>query len=128
MERGDRFETIHAAKEAINRYVLDNGESFKVKRSDKKQYHIICKEQDCRFSIQASTSSKEVVSVTGVKPHTCSPTVYYNNRRAHSVSYLIEHHRAAIIDNRNITTAQIWSNERLQFNNEIGYMPAYRTI
>jgi hypothetical protein len=36
MECGDRFETIQAAKEAINRCVLDNGESFKVKRSDKK--------------------------------------------------------------------------------------------
>ena len=128
MERGDRFESIQAAKEAINRYVIDNGESFKVKRSDKKQYHIICKEHGCGFSIRAATSSKEVVSITGVMPHMCSPVVHYNNRHAHAVSYLIEHHRAAIIDNRKITPAQIQSNERLQYNNEIGYMPAYRTI
>jgi hypothetical protein len=85
--------------------VLDNGESFKVKKSDKKRYSIVCKEHGCRFSIRAATSSKEVVSITGVKPYTCSPTVYYNNRRAHSVSYLIKHHCAAIIDNRKITTA-----------------------
>jgi hypothetical protein len=75
-----------------------------VKRSDKKQYHIICKER-CGFSIQAATSSKGVVSITGVEPYTCSPAVHYNNQRAHSVSYLIEHHCAAIIDNCKITTA-----------------------
>jgi len=105
MERGDQFETIQVAKEAINRYVLDNGESFKVKRLDKKQYHIICKEHSCGFSIRAATSSKEVVSITSVMPHTCSPAIHYNNRHAHAVSYLIEHHHTIIIDNRKITTA-----------------------
>jgi hypothetical protein len=75
-----------------------------------------------------SKSSKEIVSITIFKLHTCSPAVHYNNRQAHSVSYLIEHYRAAIIDNRKITVAQIRSNERLMFNNNISYMPAYRTI
>jgi hypothetical protein len=69
-----------------------------------------------------------VVSITGVKPHTCSLAVLYNNRRAHSVSYLTERHRASIIDNRKITVAQIRSNKRLLFNNELSYMPAYCTI
>ena len=103
MECGDQFESIQAAKEAINRYVLDNGESFKVKRSDKKQYHIIYKEHGCGFSIRIATSSKEVVSITSVMPHICSPIVYYNNQHTHVVSYLIEHHYTTIIDNHKIT-------------------------
>jgi hypothetical protein len=105
MQRGDRFETINAACKAINQHVLDHGESFKVKKSDKKQYYIICKERGCGFSVRAATSTKGVVSITGCKPHTCSPAVHYNNQRAHSVSYLIEHHRASIIDNCKITVA-----------------------
>ena len=105
MQCGDQFKTLKAAKEAINRYVLDNGESFRVKKSDKKQYYVICKENGCGFGICAAISSKEEVKITRVKPHTCSPTIHYNNRRAHLVSYLIEHHYASIIDNCKITIA-----------------------
>jgi hypothetical protein len=105
MQRGHQFETLEAAKEAINRHILDNGESYKVKKSDKKQYYVICKEDGCDFGIRVAKSRKEEVKITKAKPHTCGPAVHYNNRRAHSVSYLIEHHRASIIDNRKITVA-----------------------
>jgi hypothetical protein len=128
MQYGDKFDSIKAAREAIRRYVLDNGESFKGGKSDKKRFSIKCKEPSCGFGIRASKSSKEVVSITIFKLHTYSLAVHYNNRQAHSVSYLVEHHHASILDNRKITSAQIQSNERLQFNNEIGYMPAYWTI
>jgi hypothetical protein len=105
MQLYDHFETIKAARKAIKQYVLNNGESFKVDLFDKKQYSIICKERSCRFSIQAFKSSKEVVFITIFKPYTCSPAIYYNNRQAHSVSYLTEHYCASIIDNRKITVA-----------------------
>jgi hypothetical protein len=125
MQLHDRFDSIEAAREAIRRYVLDNGESFKSGKSDKKRFYIKCKERGCGFGIRANKSTKGVVSITIFEPHTCSPAVHYNNRQAHSVSYLMEHHRASIIDNRKITIAQIQSNERLQFSNKIGYMLAY---
>jgi len=99
-----------------------------VDKSDKKRFSIKCKERGCGFGIRVSKSSKEIVSITIFKLHTCSPAVHYNNRQAHLVSYLIKHHRAAIINNRKITIAQIRSNKRLMFNNDIRYMPAYRTI
>lgn len=128
MQLHDCFESIEAACEAIKRYVLDNRESFRCNKSDKKWYFIICKEDSCGFGIQAFKSSKQVVLITIFKLHTCNPAVYYNNLQAHSVSYLIEHYCAAIINNCKITTYQIWSNKRLQFNNKIGYMLAYCTI
>lgn len=68
------------------------------------------------------------MSITVFKPHSCSPAIHYNNLKSHSVKYLIEHHRAAIIDNRKITAAQIRSNERHQYSNNINYLQAYRTI
>jgi hypothetical protein len=128
MQLYNHFKTIKAARKAIKRYVLNNGESFKVDLSNKKWYSIICKERGCRFGIQAFKLSKEVVFITIFKLYTCSPAVYYDNRQAHSVSYLIEHYRMSIINNRKITIAQIRSNERLLFNNEISYIPAYCTI
>jgi hypothetical protein len=105
MQRGDQFKTLKAAKEAINRYILNNGESFRVKKSDKKRYYVICKENGCGFGIHAAILSKEEVKITRVKPHTCSPAIHYNNRKAHSVSYLIEHRYASIINNCKITIA-----------------------
>jgi cytochrome c553 len=127
MQLHDQFESIKAARDAITRFVLDKGESFHVEKSDKKRFLILCKER-CGFRILASKSSVGVVSITVFKPHTCSPRVHYNNPRAHGVSYLIEHHRASIINNQNITAAQIRSDERLRFSNTISYRQAYRTI
>jgi len=128
MQLGDQFQSIDAACEAIRRHVLDNSESFKLAKSDKKRFSIICKEQSCGFRIRASKSSKEVVSITVFKAHTCGLMVHYKNRQAHSVSYLIDHHRASIINNCKISPAQIWSNKRLQYHNEISYIQAYCTI
>src|SRR5947207_14922243 len=39
---------------------------------------------------------------------------------------LKDHHRSSVIDNRDITPAQIQSDERLRFNNNISYIQAYR--
>ena len=121
MQLHNQFNSILEAQEAIRRYVLDNGESFKLAKSDKRQFSIGCKDAKCGFGIRASKSSKEVVSITVFKPHTCSPVVYYKNKQAHSVVYLLGHHQASIINNRKITATQIRSNERLLFNNEISY-------
>jgi hypothetical protein len=73
MQPHDRFDSIEAAYEAIQRYVLDNEESFKGGKSDQKQFTINCKERGCGFGIRASKSSKGVVSITIFKLHTYSP-------------------------------------------------------
>jgi hypothetical protein len=82
MQLHDCFESIAAACEAIKQHVLNNRESFKCNKSNKKQYSIICKEDSCGFRIQAFKSSKQVVLITTFKLHTCNPTVYYNNLHA----------------------------------------------
>jgi hypothetical protein len=107
MQLSDQFATVEAAWEAVKRYVLDNRELFKVDKSNKKRFLVKCKEHGCRFSIRVFKSSKEIVSITIFKLYTCSPAVHYNNRQAHFVSYLIEHHCVAIINNCKITVAQI---------------------
>jgi hypothetical protein len=122
LQLGDQFESIDAACEAIQHYVLNSGESYKTEKSDKKRFVIVCKDSDCGFRIRAARSSKEVISITVFKTHSCSPAVHYNNRQSQSVKYLMEHHRASIIDNRKITATQIHSNERLQYSNTISYL------
>jgi hypothetical protein len=130
MQKGDRFESLDAARNAVKAFVLDQGESFTTVASDKKRYIIRCKDKACEFRIRATLhkkASETPTSITRLIPHSCSPAVHYKSKQSQSVEYLAAHHRASVIDNRNITVAQIRSNERLQFNSEISYKQAYRT-
>jgi hypothetical protein len=68
------------------------------------------------------------VKITKLQLHSCSPVVHYKNKQSQSVNYLLEHHRASILDNPKIKARQIRSNECLQFSNDINYLQAYRTI
>jgi MuDR family transposase len=125
---GDQFVSIDAARDAIRRFTLDDGESFRVIASDKKRYIISCKAAStgCGFRIRATSSSKGVTSVTILKPHTCSPATHYKNRHLNSLWYLKEHHRASVIENRFIAPNQLRANERLQYDNHISYLQAHR--
>jgi MuDR family transposase len=46
------FASTAEAREAINRYVLDDGESYRVYKSDSKRYILICKDKSCSFEIR----------------------------------------------------------------------------
>ena len=61
-----------------------------------------------------------------MKPHTCCPIVYYKNKQTSAIWFLKDYHCASVVDNCDITPAQIQSDERLQFNNNISYMQAYQ--
>ena len=61
-----------------------------------------------------------------MKLHSCCPIVYYKNKQASSLWFLKDHHCASVINNCDITLAQIQSNKRLRFSNEINYLQAYR--
>jgi len=135
MQLGDRFESIEAAREVVKAFIQDEGESFLTVASDKNRYIIRCKDLPCSFRVRATLHKKgskigrttTPVSITRLKPHTCSPATHYKSKQSQSVEYLAGHHRASVIDNRNITIAQIRSNKRLQFSNKISYMQAYWT-
>jgi hypothetical protein len=56
--------TIKEALDAINRYVLDKEESYKVYKSDCRYYIIICKDPICKFRIRTSLLKKKGVVIT----------------------------------------------------------------
>jgi hypothetical protein len=122
----DTFATIAEARDAINCFVLDDSKSYQVYKTDSKCYILVCKDKTCSFAIRAWCTKKTGVTITQLKPHTCSPTVYYKNRQSSSMWFLRDHHYASVVDNRDITPAQIQSDKRLRFNNHISYMQAYR--
>src|SRR5277367_2776458 len=130
MQLGDRFQCIETTRDAVKAFVLDRGESYKTVSSDKKRYIIECKDKGCSFRIRATLYKKAgatPVSITVLVLYSCSPAIHYKSKQAYSMEYLALHHRASVIDNRSITIAQIRSNERLHFSNEISYLQAYRT-
>jgi len=121
VQKGDTFSLMKDAHDAVQRHVLDNGESFKTTKSDQKRYIIMCKDDKCKFRIQVTNIKKTGPTVTILESYSCRPTVHYKNKKVHSVSYLIKHYCAAIIDNPRITATQIQSNERLNYNNNVSY-------
>ena len=119
---------MDAARKAVKVFVLNDGKSYRTIKSDKTRFVIACKDATCKFRIRACRSKKEVVSITIFEAHSCSPATHYKSWHSQSLQHLIEHYRATIIDNRNVTAAQIRSNERLQFSNDISYKQAHCTI
>jgi len=118
----DTFVSIVEACEAVNRHVLNDGESYRVYKSDSKRHILVCKDKSCSFEIRAWCTKKTGVTITQMKPHSCCPIVYYKNKQASSLWFLKDHYPASVVDNCDITPAQIQSNERLQFHNEINYL------
>ena len=131
LELGQTFLTILSSRDAINRLVIDNGESYKIHTSNAKVYIIQCRDahdSGCNFYIRVSLSKKTgVVSIVTLRScHSCSPQVHFKFREASRVWYLAPHHRAAVSYNRAITTKQIIANERERYGNTISYSAAYR--
>jgi hypothetical protein len=60
----DLFSTIKEAGDDINHYVLDEGQSDKVYKSDCRRHIIICKDPVCKFKIKASLLKKKGVVIT----------------------------------------------------------------
>jgi hypothetical protein len=126
LQLGDVFPDITTAKLAIKAFVAANGETSKTVKSDKTRVLLACKSNSCGFRIRAINSKKKGVSITHLEPHSCNPATHYIAPNTNALQFLIPHHRAAIIDNPNITAKQIQSNERLQYSNQIPYLQAYR--
>ena len=61
-----------------------------------------------------------------MEEHTCPHSTHQNFRQAHSVSYLLDSHQTAVVDNRDITPRQLQSNEKWQKGNQINYLQAWR--
>jgi len=69
---GNAFETMAEAREAITRFLLDAGQSYKVYKGDSNRYILICKKDNCNFKIRATYSKKrEAALITIMEPHSC---------------------------------------------------------
>ena len=122
----DVFSTIEEAKEAINRHILNEGESYKVYKSDSRRYIVVCKDSVYKFKIRASLLIKKGVVIIIFTAYSCSPVTYYKNKQSLALWYLKDYHKASLINNRSLTPAQIQATERLRFSNNINYQQAHR--
>jgi hypothetical protein len=82
MQLGDQFELINAAREVIKAYVLGQGESYKIVSSNKSRYILACKDYECKFCIRATWSKKDIVSITVLVAHSCTPATYYKAKQS----------------------------------------------
>ena len=76
----DVFFTIKDAQDVINRYVLDEGESYKVYKSDSRRHIIIYKDLTYKFRIRAFLLKKKGAFITILITYSCSLANYYKNK------------------------------------------------
>jgi hypothetical protein len=124
---GTVYPTLKDAAIAVQQMTTARGESYYVRRGEKKRWVVVCRdEKNCNFCIRVS----DIVGkgkITINKPHSCPPETHANWHVAISVRLLSQHHRDAVVDNRNIPPSQILSSERLQQGNTVLYHQAWRT-
>jgi hypothetical protein len=82
LSTNDLFLTIKEARDAINRYVLDERESYEIYKSDSCCYIIICKKAACKFRIRASLLKKKGVIITVLSAYSYSSATYYKNKQS----------------------------------------------
>jgi hypothetical protein len=99
----DLFSSIEDARDAINRHVLDEGESYRVYKSDGRRHIIIYKDPVCKFRIRASLLKKKGVVI----PYSCSLASHYKNKQSAAIWFLKDHHKASLVNDRTLTPAQI---------------------
>jgi hypothetical protein len=85
------------ARDAINRHVLNKGESYKVYKLYSCRHIIICKKVACKFRIQASLLKKKGVIITVLSAYSCSPATYYKNKQSSSLWFLKDYHQASLL-------------------------------
>jgi hypothetical protein len=122
----DIFSSVEVAKDAINRFILDSGESYMKETSNKRQYSVICRIQSssCKFSIRFGLQKDGNARVSKMSPHTCNPHTHYKFRQFSSLWYLLHIVRLLATTGRYLL---IRANDKEQWANDISYMAAYLT-
>ena len=120
------FSSIQEARDAINRHILDKGESYRVLKSDNRRYIVIYKDPVCKFRIKASLLKKKRVVITILIPHSYSPANHYKNKQSSALWFLKDYHKASLVNDRTLTPTQIQATEHLRFSNTISYRQAHR--
>ena len=78
---GDQFDSMVEARDAVWRFILDDGELYGYgpgSKLDKKRTIMTCKETTCKFRIRI-IAGKKGVKVTKMLPHTCTPVTHYKS-------------------------------------------------
>jgi hypothetical protein len=101
----DLFSSIKEARDAINRHVLDKGESYRVYKSDCHRHIIIYKDHVCKFRIRASLLKKKGAVITILIPYSCSSASHYKNKQSAALWFLKDHHKASLVNDRTLTPA-----------------------
>jgi hypothetical protein len=65
----NKFLSIEAAYEVISCYILNKDELYKVYKSNKTCYILICYDSEYKFRIQALKSKKDRVFITKLNAH-----------------------------------------------------------
>jgi zinc finger SWIM domain-containing protein 3 len=126
---GMTFSSLDAARDALLRYTVLRGESYKKHKQTATCYIVVCrsKDQDCPYRIRFTLKKGGDWALTIYIEHICSPETHTGWRPAQSVQYLTPNHTASFNLDRAIKPKQISTSE-LQNGNQISYNQSWRAL
>lgn len=88
VELSQKFPLNASGKQAINKYIFNQGWSYRTFKSDPKRYGVLvyqqAKEQSCTFRIRLPICKNKEVELSALEPHPCPTSV-----RSFSMKYLL---------------------------------------
>jgi len=129
---GTSFDSLDEAKQAITRWVVDRGESFKVFKSDPKRcWVIVCRDKTakCPFRIRVNRDKKGKASLTVLERHTCPANSHGGFRKTNSVAILASDPEiiAALTNDPKLRPKEIQREARHRLGSNVSYQQSWRT-
>ncbi|XP_016549385.2 uncharacterized protein LOC107849021 [Capsicum annuum] len=113
----------------MSRHAIANGFNTKTKRSDKKSYVLICRNEDCQWVMKASCMNESELFVIKifVSEHSCSLRDRVLNNVVATSNFVSEFTAPKLINHKRIhTPADIIEEMKAVYRVDINYMKAWR--
>ncbi|XP_050207838.2 uncharacterized protein LOC126657220 [Mercurialis annua] len=127
---GQIFKDKKIMKTSFCFYTIANQFQYKVSKSCKREYIVICINEDCRWTVRASRDGKINMFVIRrmINIHTCPPNIRMDDKRQATASIIGEHIKMKFLDIKTIyTPADIIADIQRDFGIVLSYNRAWRS-
>ncbi|XP_055960222.1 uncharacterized protein LOC130014995 [Mercurialis annua] len=127
---GQIFKNKEIMKTSFCFYTIANQFQYKVSKSCKREYIVICIDLNCRWTVRASRDGKTNMFVIRrmINIHTCPPNIRMDDKRQATASIIGEHIKMKFLDIKTIyTPADIIADIQRDFGIVLSYNRAWRS-
>jgi hypothetical protein len=124
---GSSFPNLEDAKDALVRFTVAQGLSYRKLSQDKRRYIVVCRSENCQFRLRLSILKSGYVRTTVSTPHSCPPETHLNWKPASSVRYLQQNYQC-LIDSGGVAKPDELRTMERRLGNRVSYKQSWRAM